>query len=136
MNYKNRVTPENITELNDNEIFIFGSNLAGRHGAGAAKMAMKFGAKYGQASGLQGNTYAIPTKDENIIRTLTIKEIKPYVDEFIEFAKQNEDKIFLVTKIGTGLATNTIKSMASLFIEAKDVENIYLPIEFWNYVIN
>lgn len=75
-----RITPENITKLDSNQIFVFGSNQSGRHGKGAAKTALGWGAVYGQAEGLQGKTYGIPTKDKSIRRTLTIDEIKPYVD--------------------------------------------------------
>ena len=126
-----RITPNIITKLKDNEIFIFGSNLSGRHGKGAAKTALGWGAKWGQAKGLQGKTYGIPTKDASIRRTLTTEEIKPFVDEFIEFAKANENLTFLVTEIGTGLAAHKKESIAPLFREAISCENIYLSKDFW-----
>jgi hypothetical protein len=129
-----RITSENITKLLDNQIFVFGSNLSGRHGKGAAKTALGWGAKWGQAKGLQGRTYGIPTKDASIRRTLSINEIKPYVDEFIEFAKNNTNLIFLVTEIGTGLAGLKYKEVAPLFKGAKNVENIHLPEKFWRYL--
>lgn len=129
-----RITSENITKLLDNQIFVFGSNLSGRHGKGAAKTALGWGAKWGQAKGLQGRTYGIPTKDASIRRTLSINEIKPYVEEFIEFAKNNTNLIFLVTEIGTGLAGLKYKEVAPLFKGAKDVENIHLPEKFWRYL--
>ena len=131
-----RTTPDIITKLNDNEIFIFGSNLSGRHGKGAAKTALGWGAKWGQAKGLQGRTYGIPTKDASIRRTLTIEEIKPFVDEFIEFAKANENLTFLVTEIGCGLAGLKPKEVAPLFKHAVNVLNIYLPSRFWHKVSN
>ena len=131
-----RTTPDIITKLKDNEIFIFGSNLSGRHGKGAAKTALGWGAKWGQAKGLQGKTYGIPTKDASIRRTLTIEEIKPFVDEFIEFAKANENLIFLVTEIGCGLAGLKPKEVAPLFKQAVNVLNIYLPSRFWHKVSN
>ena len=87
-------------------------------------------AKWGQAKGLQGRTYGIPTKDASIRRTLTIEEIKPFVDEFIEFAKANENFIFLVTEIGCGLAGLKPKEVAPLFKDAVNVFNIYLPSRF------
>lgn len=124
------ITPENIKTLKENEIFVFGSNLSGRHGKGAAKTALGWGAKWGQAKGLQGNTYGIPTKDASIRRTLTIEEIKPFVDEFIEFAKANENLIFFVTEIGCGLAGYKPKEIAPLFKKAIDISNIYLPYNF------
>jgi hypothetical protein len=111
-----RTTLENIKSLAENQIFVFGSNLSGRHGKGAAKTALGWGAKWGQAKGLQGRTYGIPTKDASIRRTLTIEEIKPFVDEFIEFAKANQKLIFLVTEIGCGLAGLKPKEVAPLFI--------------------
>ncbi len=129
---ENRVTPDNITKLNTNEIFVFGSNLSGRHGKGAAKQALTWGAKWGQASGLQGRTYGIPSKNASITRTLSVKEIKPFVDDFIQFAKENVDLIFLVTEIGCGLANLTRKEVAPLFEEAIYIENIHLPKRFWH----
>lgn len=125
-----KTSPENITELKDSEVFVFGSNESGRHGKGAAKTALKWGAKWGQASGLQGKTYGIPTKDASIRRTLNISEIQKYVDVFIEFAKYNPSKTFLVTEIGCGLAGYKPKQIAPLFKDAVGVENILLPIRF------
>ena len=119
-----------ITSLKENEIFVFGSNLSGFHGAGAAKTAMEWGAIWGQGVGLQGKTYAIPTKSEGITRTLTIEEIKPYVDEFIQFAIDNPNLEFLVTEIGCGLAGLTHIEVAPLFISAVSVPNIHLPEPF------
>jgi len=127
-----RITPELISKLEQGYIFVFGSNLSGRHGKGAAKTALGWGAKWGQGVGLQGRTYGIPTKDASIRRTLTIEEIKPFVDEFIEFARSRKDLIFLVTEIGCGLAGYKPKDIAPLFEKAIDVENIYLPERFWH----
>ena len=126
-----RTTAENINSLAENQIFVFGSNLSGRHGKGAAKTALGWGAKWGQAKGLQGRTYGIPTKDASIRRTLTIEEIKPFVDEFIEFAKANPNLIFLVTEIGTGLANHKKENIAPLFKQAVNYKNIYLSKDFW-----
>ena len=126
-----RITSENIAQLLDNQIFVFGSNERGVHGAGAAKLAMMWGAKYGQGYGLQGQTFAIPTKDWNI-KTLTLNEIKVYVDKFIEFAKTYDTLDFLVTKIGCGLAGYKVEDIAPMFKECKDLDNIYLPIEFYD----
>lgn len=130
---KNRITPEKITELKDNEIFIFGSNLSGIHGAGAAKLALdKFGAIWATGVGIQGQCYAIPTKSRGITRTLTINEIKPYVDEFIEFAITKPELTFLVTEVGCGLAGYTVENIAPLFKDAMGIQNIYLPKRFWD----
>lgn len=127
-----RVTPDEITKLGETEIFVFGSNQNGRHGKGAAKAALGWGAKWGQAEGLQGRTYGIPTKDASVRRTLSLDEIRPYVDRFIEFAKESPDLVFLVTEIGCGLAGYKPKDIAPLFERAVDVENIYLPAKFWH----
>lgn len=105
-----RVSSNRITELRPNEIFVFGSNLAGQHAGGAAYLAYKrFGAIWGQGVGLQGQSYAIPTMQGGV------ETIKPYVDEFIEFAEQHPSKTFLVTEIGCGIAGFTVAEIASLF---------------------
>lgn len=130
-----RITPELITHIKANEVFVFGSNESGRHGKGAAKTALGFGAKWGQASGIQGKTYGIPTKDASIRRTLTIEEIKPYVDDFIEWAKYHTGNIFYVTEIGCGLAGYKPKDIAPLFAAAINIENIYLPERFWHKLL-
>ena len=117
-----RTTPEFITELQPNEIFVFGSNLKGMHGGGAAYIAYrKFGAIMGQGVGLQGQSYGIPTMQGGV------DTIKPYVDEFIEFAKKNKNLTFLVTRIGCGIAGFTDDEISPLFEKAHDVENIVLP---------
>jgi hypothetical protein len=109
---------------------VFGSNLAGRHGKGAALYAKQHkGARYGQGVGLQGNSYAIPTKDQNI-KTLPLETIKIYIDEFIKFAINNPDLTFEVTKIGCGLAGYMPKDIAPMF---KGVPgNVLLPQEFYH----
>jgi hypothetical protein len=127
-----RTTPENINSLSEGQIFVFGSNLSGRHGKGAAKTALGWGAKWGQAKGLQGRTYGIPTKNSTITRTLSVREIEPYVTEFIEFAKANQQMTFLVTEIGCGLAGLKPKDIAPLFKEAVNVFNVHLPSRFWH----
>ena len=117
-----RTTPAFITSLEPNEIFVFGSNLKGMHGGGAAYIAYrKFGAIMGQGVGLQGQSYGIPTMQGGV------ETIRPYVDEFIQFAKQHQELTFLVTRIGCGIAGFTDDEIAPLFAEAHDVENIILP---------
>ena len=133
---KNRITPNNIKKLETNQVFVFGSNLSGRHGKGAAKKALTWGAVWGQATGLQGRTYGIPTKDKSVKRVLSVNEIKRYVDDFIIFAKENQHLVFLVTEIGCGLAGYKPKDIAPLFIECKDIENIHLPERFWYKILN
>lgn len=123
--YKRAYTPERISELGENEIFVFGSNLSGSHGGGAAWLAyQRFGAIWGQGVGLQGQSYGIPTMHGGV------DVIRPYVDEFIAFAKQHPELTFLVTKIGCGIAGFSVNEIAPLFGEAIDVENIILPQEF------
>ena len=123
---KKRTTPERITELKPNEIFVFGSNLQGMHGGGAAYIASrKFGAIMGQGVGLQGQSYGIPTMQGGV------ETIRPYVDEFIAFAKAHQELTFLVTRIGCGIAGFTDEEISPLFKEARDVENIVLP-EGWS----
>jgi len=117
-----RTTPEFITQLQPNEIFVFGSNLKGMHGGGAAYVALrKFGAIMGQGVGLQGQSYAIPTMQGGV------ETIRPYVDEFIAFAKQHPELVFLVTRIGCGIAGFRDSEISPLFEQAHNVENIVLP---------
>ena len=123
--YNRRYTPEMISELKENEIFVFGSNLAGAHGGGAARLAFRqFGAVWGEGVGLHGRTYAIPTMQGGV------ETIKPYVDEFISFAKEHSSLTFLVTRIGCGIAGFRDAEIAPLFKDAIDVENVILPKEF------
>ena len=120
-----RISPQWITSLEENEIFVFGSNLEGMHGGGAALLAYeKFGAVWGQGTGLQGKSYGIPTMHGGV------DTIAPYVDEFIAFAREHGELKFLVTEIGCGIAGFTVEEMAPLFRTALDVENIYLPQRF------
>ena len=124
------LSPEHITELKENEIFVFGSNLEGRHGGGAARIAYdKFGAIWGQGIGLQGESYGIPTMHGGI------DVIKPYVDEFIDFAKDHIELKFLVTRIGCGIAGFKDEEIAPLFREAIKIENIYLPKSFYHILM-
>lgn len=110
------------------EIFVFGSNLAGRHGAGSARAALEnHGATYGQGVGLSGNSYAIPTKDHNIV-SMPLEAIEPYVHEFCAFARQHHDWTFNVVAIGCGLAGFTPSQIAPMFRHAPG--NCILPPEF------
>lgn len=127
-----RTTPHNIIKLAENEVFVFGSNLSGRHGKGAAKTALGWGAKWGQATGLQGRTYGIPTKDSDVSKTLNLSQIQLHVNEFIDFAIINPHLKFLVTEIGCGLAGLKPKDVAPMFKRATNIENIYLPQRFWH----
>jgi hypothetical protein len=121
-----------ITELKDDEVFVFGSNVSGRHGKGAAKQAVRWGAKYGVGNGLCGKTYGIPTVDKHVKNSLPISSIRLYVNEFIEFATKRKDLEFFVTEIGCGLANYKAKDIAPLFSKCIDLENVYLPKKFIN----
>ena len=123
MNYK--FTPENITSLGRDEVFVFGSNLAGNHAGGAARVAHKrFGAIMGQGVGMQGLSYAIPTMQGDV------DTIKPYVDDFIKLAREWDQTTFYVTRIGCGIAGFTDEQIAPLFVDALDLYNVRLPKSF------
>ena len=118
-------TPERITSLRADEVFVFGSNLAGMHGGGAAYAAFKkFGAIWGRGVGRQGQSYAIPTMQGGV------ETIRPYVDDFIDFAKAHPDLFFYVTRIGCGIAGFADAEIAPLFAAARTVPNICLPESF------
>ena len=113
-------TEEKLTSLPENEVFVFGSNEAGRHGAGAAKVALKcFGAYPGIGVGRYKQSYALPTQDR-YIETLGIGKISNYVDDFIHYAKSNPEITFVVTKVGCGLAGYSDSEIAPLFKYAPD----------------
>lgn len=120
-----KYTPERIRSLAEDEVFVFGSNLRGWHQGGAAKYAYDcFGAVWGQGIGMQGHSYAIPTMQGGV------ETIKPYVDEFIAFAKEHPELRFLVTRIGCGIAGFKDEEIAPLFAEAAEIDNIVLPLVF------
>ena len=126
---KGRITPSWIDSLKENEIFVFGSNLAGMHGGGAARIArLHFGAVMGKGVGLQGQSYAIPTMQGGV------ETIRPYVEEFIIFAHQHPELHFLVTPIGCGIAGFEAEDIAPLFKRAKEMKNISLPESFWEVI--
>src|SRR5215208_746954 len=116
-----RYTPENVTFLQENEIFVFGSNAKGIHGKGSALIAKQlFGAIQGQAEGLQGKSYAIITKkDWRIEKSSSLEEIYQGIKDFLIYASYNQDKIFLVSKLGSSLAGYTINEIKTLFFHLK-----------------
>ena len=123
--YNRDFTPERITRLAPNEVFVFGSNLLGHHAGGAARIACeRFGAVWGQGVGMQGQCYAIPTMHGGV------DVIKPYVDGFVAFAFNHREYRFLVTRIGCGIAGFTPDEIAPLFVKALDMENVILPKDF------
>ena len=128
-NWEKRITPDYVTELSEGDIFVFGSNLSGRHSGGAARAAFKkFGAIWGQGIGLQGQSYAIPTMQGGV------DTIEPFVSSFIAYAKVHPEKRFLVTRIGCGIAGFKDRDIAPLFENAVTVDNICLPREFWEEI--
>jgi O-acetyl-ADP-ribose deacetylase (regulator of RNase III) len=123
-----RVASDRIAELGENEIFVFGSNIQGAHGGGAAWFAHKtFGAEWGVGEGLTGRTYALPTMEGEA-------SLKNAVEHFIACAKQHPELTFLVTAVGCGIAGYTPKEVAPLFKEATSLENVYLPQVFWEFL--
>lgn len=131
----NRITPEQIDRLTDSQLFVYGSNIAGKHGAGAAKYAhKKFGASWGRCHGFDNQSYGIPTKDAQL-NVLPLERIAKYVQNMIDDARNYPEKTFLVTKIGCGLAGYKPEQIAPLFKDAIDVENVHLPQEFWDVLM-
>lgn len=120
-------------DTNSDGVFVFGSNLKGIHGAGAAKEAHRYyGAKYGIGVGFQGSSYAIPTKDQ-YIQTLPLSIIKKHVKDFIEVTHLDEETWYFVTPVGCGLAGYLPSQIAPLF---KGVVNCWLPHTFKPYLTN
>ena len=123
-----RITPDMITRLAPNEVFVFGSNEQGLHYGGAAKAALEnFGAIMGQGVGLQGKSYAIPSMSG-------LGVMGDYVKQFCDFAKAHPEKRFLVTEIGCGIAGYSVDEVAPLFECCRDVENVSLPASFWDFL--
>lgn len=121
-----RIASDRIAELDKNEIFVFGSNIQGAHGGGAAWYAhKKFGAEWGVGEGLTGRTYALPTMEGDA-------SMKKAVEHFIDCAKAHPEFIFLVTAVGCGIAGYTPDEVAPLFREATSLKNVYLPQVFWD----
>jgi predicted NAD-dependent protein-ADP-ribosyltransferase YbiA (DUF1768 family) len=133
---KREYTPENITSLKSDEVFVFGSNTEGRHGKGAALIAKnKFGAKQGQAEGLQGNSYAIITKDlSKGERSISLDKIAEGINKLADFAENNPDTKFYVTKLGSSLAGYTIDEIKEQFRKVNEEgaipNNVILPKEY------
>lgn len=112
-------------------IFVFGSNLAGRHGKGAAKYARdKLGAEYGVGEGLTGSCYALPTKDHEL-KVLPLEAISSNIDTFLSVAKERKDLTFKVTPIGCGLAGYKKKQIAGLFYQKTITDNVVFSKEWF-----
>lgn len=125
---QSRITPDYISELRHNEVFVFGSNARGMHYGGAAAFAVgRFGAIMGQGEGLQGHSYAIPTMEG-------MENMRAAVDRFIAFAQEHPELTFLVTPIGCGIAGYSPEDIAPLFVAAKTLDNVHLPESFRKYM--
>ena len=121
-----------ISSLKENQIFVFGSNLRGIHGAGAAALAhRRFGARWDVGEGMTGNCYALPTKDENIV-TRSLNDIQVSVNRFITCARMFRDNDFLLTEVGCGLAGLKVEEIAPLFEDGRHLTNIVWPKSFVN----
>ena len=125
-----RITSELVTSLNENEIFVFGSNIHGVHNGGASAYALQnFGAVNGQAEGLQGQSYAIPTDGVNI------NELYLGIRRFHDFAQAHPELTFYVTRIGCGIAGWSVFRVAPMFADCANLDNVKLPKEFWEYLL-
>ena len=129
MEANNRITPEWVETLAENEIFVFGCRNSGRHFDGASNFALKhFGAVMGQREGRQGQSYAIPT----IGGTIGLNEIRKSVDTFTKYATEHPELHFLVTPIGCGGGCCKVWEIAPMFRKASKLPNVSLPQEFWD----
>lgn len=127
---KRELTPENIQELKENQIFVFGSNMNGNHAGGAARLAVeKFGAIMGQAEGIQGQSYAIPTLDKDM-QKVTEEDLVVFLGNFGNYANEHPEKEFFLTAIGTGIAGFDASYMAYMVLRANLPDNVTLPKEF------
>lgn len=130
-----RVTNPNIRKLKPNEVFVFGSNLAGIHGAGAARLAYdNFGAVWGEGEGLRGQSYALPTKDDKL-QTLPLIDVQTGVEIFSDCVEMYPEYDFLITEVGCGLAGFSPKEIAPLFNNFVHLENITMPFRFWQVLL-
>jgi len=126
-----RVTPETVTKLETGQIFVFGSNRRGIHGAGAALAARRrFGAELGVGEGFTGECYALPTKRTPYERA-TLEEIHRAVDLFVKTAQHCRGLTFLVVEVGCKLAGYTPAQIAPLFEPVIEMQNVWLPASFW-----
>jgi|SRR5580700_3702172 hypothetical protein len=129
------ITPVFISQLRPGQVFVFGSNERGQHGGGAAKTAIKWGAKWGQGEGLAGQTYALPTK-RDFKTTLSLEKIQGYVNNLEKTVDDHPELHFLITPVGCGLAGLTVEQVAPLFRNFMDITNCSLPQEFINQINN
>ena len=130
-------TPENLNYLMPNEIFVFGSNRQGKHYSGAAKIANdKFGAKFGQGYGAQGQSFAIATVDFSTPQRekVSIEHIIFQIHQLFHYATENSNQVFYLTAIGTGIAGFTIQEIADVLIDLTIPMNLRLPMSFLSHL--
>lgn len=124
--FADRITPDRVSHLDENEVIVFGSDVDGSHSGGLAEIAVrKFGALRGCGEGLQGQSYAIPTVG------VSREEMQAAVDRFLDFAQAHPEKKFLVTRIGCGHGGYAVDDVATMFVYAPKCANIFLPLDFW-----
>lgn len=130
MSYNREFTPSHIRSLKDGEIFVFGSNIRGLHGGGAAAFAYaKFDAQWGVGEGLTGRCYALPTMEGGV------DYIGGKVQNFLDCARQHPELKFYVTPIACGIAGFTPSQIAPLFKDAIPMENVILPQQFVEIIL-
>ena len=123
-----------MNSTSPNIVFVFGSNLAGRHGKGAAWYAMKhFGAVYGEGVGRTGRAYAIPTKDKEL-KSLPLDKIEDYISDFIDYAFKHPDTMFIFTALGTGLAGYEPSDIGNIMSMYHIPENVYISAKLFGHV--
>lgn len=124
-------THQDGTQPTNGELFVFGSNLAGIHGAGAARAARQlFGAEWGKGVGYTGRSFAIPTKDKNI-ESLTLGEVARYIASFNLYVRNHPDTEFFLTRVGCGLAGFRDDEIAPFF---EYFPNVNYPEEWVEYI--
>lgn len=128
-------TPQVINYLAENEILVFGSCLNGQHKFGEAKAALQFGAEINKSVGLVGQTYAIPIRHRDYKTLLPIHEIEKHIDNLLKFVRRKHEMIFYITAIGCEQREYGYRTMAILFKDFLEIENVFLPIQ-WIKILN
>jgi hypothetical protein len=131
--YSDRITPDEILSLKDNEIYVFPTTLCGKHSNIYSVLAqLRFGARYGKAFGIQGKTFAIPTIDKDMKERLPISRIKHFIDKFYDEAEAHHRIIYYVVGFGNGgIGSWPVRAIAPLFESLSKLDNVYLPIAIW-----
>ena len=134
-NHRMKYTPDRIDSLESNQVYVFTSNLIGYHSGETSLIALhRFGAIWGQAEGPQGQCYAIPVDIRGEAIDNVSNYLKRHIRKFLEYAKEHQEKEFLVTKIGCGIAGFDEDFIALFFSDALQIRNICLPKSFCTYL--